>query len=97
MPRQTRRMVLMRMPPAWGDEAHQVTGPAALFQCRDEADESRPRGDRAVLDGIADPHQFLLDDAAGADGQMADLGVAHLPVRQSDRAAGGVEERVRAA
>src|SRR4029077_7522929 len=31
----------------------------------------------------------------GADREMADLGVAHLPRRQPDRLAGGLERRVR--
>ena len=55
-------------------------------------------GARAMLpscDGLADARQFLHHHAAGADVQVADLGVAHLAVRQPDIAAGGVQEGVR--
>ena len=40
--------------------------------------------DLAAGDGLADARQVLHDDAAGADVEMADLGVAHLPIRQAD-------------
>ena len=41
----------------------------------------------AVGDRVVDPRQVLLDDRAGAEVEVADLGVAHLPVRQADVAA----------
>ena len=40
-------------------------------------------------------HQFLVDDAAGADVLMADFRVAHLAVRQTDVQARGLDERHR--
>ena len=46
----------------------------------------------AVGDRVADAQQFLLHHAAGADVHVPDLGIAHLPVRQADIAAGGVQE-----
>ena len=42
---------------------------------------------RAVGDRVVDPGQVLLDDRAGAEVEVADLGVAHLPVGQADVAA----------
>ena len=44
---------------------------------------------------LADARQLLHHDASGADVQMADLGIAHLTVRQPDIEAGGAQEGVR--
>src|ERR1700748_2972779 len=74
-----------------------MTGTAAPFQGADEFDEGRQRGDRAVGYSVADPHQFLFDHPPGANGQMANLGIAHLPVRQTDVTAGGLQESMRRA
>ena len=89
-------MVLMRMHAAGRDESDQVAGSAGLFQGFDQGGEGGRCGDAAVRDGVADAHQFLLHHAAGADVQVADLGVAHLARRQPDIAAGCVQEGVRA-
>ena len=45
----------------------------------------------AVGDRVVDPRQVLLDDRPGAEVEVADLGVAHLPVGQADVAALGGE------
>ena len=50
----------------------------------------------AVLDRRVDAGQVLVDDAAGAEVHVADFGIAHLPVRQADVAAFGMDQRVRA-
>jgi hypothetical protein len=50
---------------------------------------------RAVADRAVDPLQVLVEDAARADRQVPDLGVAHLSVRQADCLARGDELRVR--
>ena len=87
----------MRMHAAGRDQPDQVAGAAGAASApRRVSTKAGSLAIAAVRDRVADPHQFLLDDAAGADVQMADLGVAHLPVRQADIAAGGVQERVRA-
>ena len=49
----------------------------------------------AVVDGGADAGELLQDALAGADVEVADLGVAHLPFRQADRRAGGGDLGVR--
>ncbi len=49
----------------------------------------------AVLDGRIDAGQILIDDPAGAQVHVADLGVAHLAIRQADVAAFGVDQGVR--
>src|SRR6185312_16758513 len=57
--------------------------------------QHRVAGERAVRAGVVDARQVLTHDGAGAEVEVADLGVAHLPVRQSYRTAAGGELRVR--
>ena len=52
---------------------------------------------RAVLDRQVDARELLVDDAAGADVEVPDLGVAHLPLGQPDGEPGARERRPRAA
>ena len=47
------------------------------------------RRERAVGDRLVDARQVLADDRAGAEVEVADLGVAHLPVGQPDGRAAG--------
>ena len=51
----------------------------------------------AVADALVDAREVLVDDPAGAHVHVADLGVAHLPGRQSDRLAGRDQLRMRVA
>ena len=44
-----------------------------------------------VLDALADAGEVLIDDAAGADIEMADLRIAHLPFGQPDIRAAGAQ------
>ena len=44
----------------------------------------------AVLDLLGDPGQLLIHDPAGAHVHVADLRIAHLAVRKSDRHAAGI-------
>ena len=50
---------------------------------------------RAVRDGLVDPREVLRHDRAGAEVEVADLGVAHLPGGQPDRLAARGERGVR--
>ena len=95
--RQRDRVLLMRVHAAGRHQAEQVAGAARRLQLRDQVRERRRAGEAAVLGGLADVRQLLHHHAPGADVQVADLGVAHLAVRQPDVAAGGVQEGVRAA
>ncbi len=52
---------------------------------------------RAVGDRLVDAREVLVDDRARTEVEVADLAVAHLPVRQPDRAAARGERRVRVA
>src|SRR5579864_631893 len=49
----------------------------------------------AVLDRTVHAHEILEEDAAGTDGEVADLRVAHLTRRQPDRLARRLQRRVR--
>ncbi len=49
----------------------------------------------AGLDGAIDAREILIDHPAGADIEVAHLGVAHLAAGQSDGALGGIDGRVR--
>jgi hypothetical protein len=51
-------------------------------------------GQRPVRDGLVDPREVLRHDRAGAEVEVADLGVAHLPLRQADGLALGGQRGV---
>ena len=55
------------------------------------------RDERAVGDGVVHPHEILEEDSSGADREVADLGVAHLPGRKADSLSRRGERRVRVA
>ena len=84
--RQRHGVVLMRMHAARRDQAHQVAGAAALpsalrsGRCSAGARSISPR-----RDGVADARQVLHHHAAGADVEVADLGIAHLAVAAGRR------------
>ncbi len=80
---------------AVGDEAEQVQAPARAVAGPLAGGEQRlVLEEAAVGDRVVDPGQVLLDDRAGAEVEVADLGVAHLAVGQADVAALGGELRV---
>ena len=85
------QVVDVRMDAAVGDEPEQVRALAAL----EGADEGGDLEEGPVLDRRVHSHQVLQQDAAGADRQVPDLRVAHLPRRKADRLAGCLERRVR--
>ena len=83
---------------AVGDEADQVQAPARRFAARAQAARSASFSKKLPsATRVVDPGQVLLDDRAGAEVEVADLGVAHLPVGQADVAARGRQLRVRVA
>ena len=80
------------MDPAIADQPEQMEllGVGALHRAQEQlVAEEFARGDGQVNAG--DVH---IDDAAGADVEMADFAVAHLPLGQADVGAGGVHEGV---
>ncbi len=84
-------MVDVRVNAALGDEAKQMHAVAAL----EYAAQHRVVEERAVGDRVVDALEVLRQPAAGADRQMADLGVAHLAGREARGRTGRVERRVR--
>ena len=61
----------------------------------EEFDQRRIRRQRAVGDRLVDAGQFLVNDAARAEIQVADFAVAHLPGGQADVLARGAEPALR--
>src|SRR4029078_6400834 len=61
------------------------------------ADEDIVLEEAAVGDRGVDPGQVLLDDRAGSEVEVPDLGVAHLPVGKADVVPRGGQSRVRVA
>jgi hypothetical protein len=78
-----------------GDDAHQVE---ARLPGLHPVDDGPPDGvslDQLVGKKLVQPEELLLHDAAGADVLVADLAVAHDPVRQADVVAGGRDQGAR--
>ncbi len=82
--RQHRAVVLMRVHAAGRDQADQMAGAAAFLELVDQLGQRRRLLDLARGDRVGDAGQVLHHHAAGADVEMADLGVAHLAGRQAD-------------
>src|ERR1700689_1442938 len=80
-----------RVHAAVGDEADQVhAGRVAHGRHEDGVG-----GEGAIGDGVFDAREVLAHDGAGAEVEVTDLGVAHLPFGQAHGAAAGGELRVR--
>ena len=91
--KQGAQVVEVRVDAAAGDEPEEVDAAAA----RERRLQDRVRGQRAVGDGAVDAQQILVEPPPGADRQVPDLRVPHLPRRQPRRLARGLEGRVRVA
>ncbi len=85
----------VRVDAAGRDEPEQVHVAAALARAPERRDERLVLEEGAVADGAVDALEILVEHAARADRQVADLGVAHLAGRQPDRLAGRAELGVR--
>ena len=48
-----------------------------------------------AINRIGDPHQVLFEDAAGAERQVSNLGIAELSIRQPDGSTGSLQGGVR--
>src|SRR5947209_9926713 len=79
------------MDTAVGDEAEQMHAVAAL----EGGAQYRALVERPVLDRLVHAHQILVEPASRADGEMADLAVAHLAGREPGGLARGLDRRVR--
>ena len=65
---------------AIGAEPNQVKGLAIGEQLVGQGVEGWIGGNAAVLDGLANPHQFLANNPAGSNGEVPHLRVAHLAI-----------------
>ena len=90
-------VALVAVDAAGAGETQHVGGAARLPEPGGEARHRGPVGEVPPGDGLVDARQVHQDDAARADGGVADLGVAHLPLRQADVGAVGHEGGMRAA
>ena len=91
-----------------GDQRAQVLVGGVHAAVADEPDQVHPRsvgergaqhlvrGQGAVLHGLVDAREVLLDDRAGAEVEVADLRVAHLALGQADRPSAGRQLGARA-
>ena len=92
-PQQRLQVADVGMDAAVADQPEQVQRPAACQRAIHGPVEGGVRRELPVGDGAVDARQPLVDDEAGADVGVADLGVAHLPRRQADGLAGGEQRR----
>ena len=92
---QRAHVVDVRVDAAVRDEPEQVDVAVPLARAPERRDERLVLEEAAVPDRPVDTLEVLVEHAAGADREVADLGVAHLPGRQADRLAGGGEAGVR--
>ena len=83
------QVVVAGVDAAVAQEAEEVERLAALPGVLDRADERGVLEEGAVLDRLVEAGDPLVDDEAGAEVEVPDLGVAHLPGGQADVAAGG--------
>ena len=93
---QREQVSVVRMHTARTDQADGVQPPGRASPRRG-GEQGGPREERTVGDRGIDPWQVLEHGLAGADVQVAHLGVAHLPGRQSDGVLGCPQDRVRPA
>ena len=93
---QHHQMVLVRVHAARRGQPHQMAGAAVLLEDGDEAQKVGVLRQRAILDRIVDARQVGHGHPAGAEIHVADLGVAHLALGQSDEGLGRVDQALRA-
>jgi len=91
-----KEMVNVAVDAAVREEAGDVKRAPAVIEARDEIAQRAAREELARRDLAIDPHDVLVDDAAGADVEVPDLAVPHLSRREPDGLAGRVERRHRA-
>ena len=86
-------LVLMTVNAAIGHQADEMEASAAGLL--EGLDKNRVGGQRAVLDGLVDAREVLIDNASSAEIEVADFRIAHLAGGQADVQAGGAEETFR--
>ena len=85
---------LLGVDAAVGDEAAEVQPPVAVLGALEGLLDDLVLRELALAHGLVDAHDVLPHDAAGADVEVADLGVAHEALGQADGERRGVELNV---
>src|SRR3954447_1215426 len=88
------QMPVVGMNAARPDEADEMERAATVASTRRGLEERRAREERTVGDRRVDPWQILEDGTPGAEVEVADLRVAHLPGWQPDRILRGAQDGV---
>ncbi len=91
---QLEKMLQRRVHAAVGRKTHEVDTDAVLLGVLERTDDLGILHDRIVAAGAVDLHQVLVDDAPGADIEVAHLRIAHLAVGQTDVLAISAQLRV---
>ena len=89
------QMAIVRVDPTRTDQADDMETTAGASRSIAGVEEGGPGEERAIRNGGVDPRQVLEHGPAGAKVEMADLGVAHLALRQADRILRRAERGVR--
>ena len=87
-------VALVRVDSAVGDEAEDVESVVILCRELNRVGEDGVGEEAAVLDGGVAAGDVHVDDAPGAEVEVADLGVTHLPVGEADVVLAGADEGV---
>ena len=78
------QMILVAVHATVGKQAEDVHRLAGTYGLVDRSADGRVGEEFAVADRLCHPGEVLIHHAPGAQVHVADLGVAHLPVRQTD-------------
>src|SRR5580658_3292708 len=87
-------MSLLRVHPAIGNQAKQMQPPLAHACMLHGREQYWMCKELAVLDHQVDASDVHVNDAPGANVEMPDLAVAHLPLGQAHKGPAGMNERV---
>ena len=82
-------MGIVGMHPAVGEKPHEVQFAARFFALGRAVGQDGVAEEIAIIDAFSDPGEILIDDAAGADVEMADFRISHLALGQPDIQARG--------
>jgi len=85
-------VILVRMHAAGRKKSHDMHRALRRFRLVDQRQQHGTARQAAILDGHINARQVLGDDAARADIHVAHFGIAHLPLGQTDRIAGGGQQ-----
>ena len=84
------KMRIVAVDAAIGQKSHDMQRRAVPAAVLHALQQRRIPEEISVLNALGNARQFLVDDPSGTHVQMADFGIAHLSVRQSDRQSGGI-------